>query len=139
VSQRRTPTATRLIPAASAGLILLILSFGPSVPAQPPDFWPDPAANHIVPYQTSGLQQGPMLGRPAERSIRVWVRTGRPGEFRVVYDRQLPLSAESPGVVAVTVAERDNTGYVDLVDLEPNTRYYYGVLVDGVSVDRKLD
>lgn len=107
--------------------------------AQTLETWPDPAANHVVPYQTSGLTHGPMLGRPTATSMRVWVRAGRPSEFRVVFAKALPLSAETPGVAGQTLPDRDNTGFVDLTGLEPNTRYFYGVVLDGRLADTRMD
>ncbi len=103
------------------------------------EMWPDPVGNHVVPYQTSGLSLGPVLGMPAAESMRVWVRTVRPAEFRVVVSSTLPLSESSPGVDGVTTAEKDNTGLVDLVGLEPNTTYYYGLVLRGRLTDIRVD
>ncbi len=112
---------------------------GPSAPAQIPEIWPDPVANDVLPYETSGLAHGPILGRPTDTSMRVWVRTRYPDEFRVVADTRLPLTEETPGVAGKTIEEDDNTGCVDLVNLQPNTRYYYGVMIDGQLADTRMD
>lgn len=93
--------------------------------------WPDPVANDVVPYQSSPLTHGPMLGRPGATSMRVWIRTVEACTFRVVYSTRLPLSVASPGVAGRTGANRDNVGTVDLAGLKPNTRYYYAVVIDG--------
>lgn len=135
----RTASVPRLIPIASIGIIAAIVPLGARLLAQTRELWPDPAANHLVPYQTSGLTHGPMLGRPADTSVRVWVRTLRPTEFRVVCDARLPLSAESSGVAGRAAVENDNTGYVDLAGLESNTRYYYAVVIDGRLADTRMD
>lgn len=103
------------------------------------DEWPDPVAHHVMPYHTSGLTHGPMLGRPTATSMRAWIRTEEPSAFRVVYDDHLPLSEESPGVAGATSAETDNTGYVDVTDLKPNTRYYYGVVGKTGLVDTRME
>jgi len=101
--------------------------------------WPDPVANVVMPYQSSGLTHGPMLGRPTAKTMRIWVRTGEPMEFKVVYSTQLPLTAETAGVVGQTRAEDDNTGFVDLTGLHPNTRYYYGIVINNWLVDTRMD
>ncbi|MGM0486308.1 MAG: alkaline phosphatase D family protein [Planctomycetota bacterium] len=107
--------------------------------AQMKTFWPDPVANEIVPYLTGQLTHGPMLGRPTSTSIRVWIRTAKPMSFRVVYDTDLPLSKDTSGVEGKTTAKADNTGHVDLTELKPNTRYYYGIVTGGHLVDTRKD
>jgi alkaline phosphatase D len=92
-----------------------------------------------MPYHTSGLTHGPMLGRPASTSMRVWVRTEKPMPFHIVYDTRVPLTAESPSVRGTTTAEADCTGVVDLVKLQPNTRYYYGVRTHTGLIDTRME
>lgn len=78
-----------------------------------------------------------MLGRPGASSVRVWVRTASPMEFEVVWDERLPFTEKSPSVAGRTTAERDHTGTVDLADLAPDTRYFYGVRIGGALVDTR--
>ena len=92
-----------------------------------------------MPYRAAGLTHGPMLGRMTDTSARVWIRTLEPGSFRIVYETRLPLSEEASGVTGKTLAEQDNTGYVDLKGLKPGTRYYYGVVLGGRLVDTRVD
>jgi len=101
-------------------------------------YWPDPAAHHVEPALAVGLTHGPILGRPAATSVRVWIRTETPVPFRVRYAKHLPLDAESPAAGGRTEAGRDNTGTVDLDKLEPNTRYYYGIEIDGKLADTRV-
>ncbi len=101
--------------------------------------WPDYVACDVIPYNTSALTHGPMLGRPGATSIRVWVRTAKPMPFRVVVAKQAPLRPDSQGVDGKTAADRDNTGVVDLEGLEANTRYLYGVILDGELVDTRIE
>jgi phosphodiesterase/alkaline phosphatase D-like protein len=104
------------------------------------DRWPDPVAHHVMPYHTSGLTHGPMLGQPKTHSMRVWVRTDKPQSFRVVFDTRLPLSAaESPSVTGKTRSEADNTGFVQLEKLKPNTRYYYGIVTATGLIDTRME
>ena len=88
------------------GLVLATsLGFGTvsRIAAQPPA-WPDPVAEHVVPALSTGLVHGPMLGRPAATSVRVWVRTEEPMGFEIRYATQLPLDAESPTIQGQTLA-----------------------------------
>ncbi len=70
------------------------------------------------------ITHGPILGRISSDGIGIWARTSRPGEFRVSYglapDRLSNLSEPAP-----TALERDNTGWVHLQDLDPDTEYFY--------------
>lgn len=101
--------------------------------------WPDPVAGDVLPYETTGLTHGPLLGRVTAESIRVWIRTRKPVEFEVVYDIRLPLTAKSPRVTGRTLAERDTTGVVTLTELKANTRYYYGVRINGALADLRSE
>ena len=100
--------------------------------------WPDPVAEHVVPYRTAGLLQGPILGRPGATSVRVWIRTEKPMPFVVRYSPRLPLTGNSPSVKGETAAETDQTGVVDLTGLKPYTRYYYGVELGGRLADIRV-
>lgn len=42
--------------------------------------WPDPVANHVVPYQSLGITHGPVLGQIHANGVRVWIRTETPRE-----------------------------------------------------------
>ena len=97
--------------------------------------WPDPIAQDVLPYDTSGLTHGPLLGDITSRSVRVWVRTRQPVDFRVRFAKTLPLSRDTRYVTARTSAEADSTGTALLRDLEPNTRYFYGIEIDGQLAD----
>jgi len=101
--------------------------------------WPDPVGGDVLPYETTGLAHGPMLGRITSNSVRVWVRTRKPAKFEVVYDTHLPLRGDSPAVGGATSAERDMTGVADISDLRPNTRYYYGIRIGGELADIRPD
>jgi phosphodiesterase/alkaline phosphatase D-like protein len=101
--------------------------------------WPDPIAQQVIPAETAGITHGPMLGRPAATSMRVWIRTAEPCLFRVRYAPSLPLEADAPAVPGQTWEAADNTGYADLRGLKPDTRYYYAIEIDGVLADTRLD
>ena len=74
--------------------------------------------------QNLRLTHGPMLGHVTEDSVQIWARTARTGAFRVIYgtapDR---LNQTSPTVQ--TNPAHDNTAWVKLSGLQPDTRYWY--------------
>jgi len=118
-------------------MILVFCAMG--VRLAPAVDWPDPVAHHVMPYHTSGLTHGPMLGAPTSTSVRVWVRTKEPSPFRIVYSESVPLDENCAAVEGATRAGWDNTGYVDLTGLKPDTRYYYGVVTSTGLVDTRLE
>src|SRR5215210_6724219 len=77
-----------------------------------------------LPAQPVRISHGPMLGHVTSDSVWIWARTSSPGEFRMLYgtahDR---LDRVSDPVT--TTADHDNTGWIRLVGLRPNSRYYY--------------
>ena len=102
--------------------------------------WPDPIAHEVVPYATAGLTHGPMLGAPTATSMRVWVRTKAPIAFRVLYGESLPLvPGESREVAGQNDATADNTGWVEVTELEPATRYYYAIVTPAGLADIRPD
>ena len=100
--------------------------------------WPNPVAEQVMPYLSTGLLQGPMLGRPAATSIRVWIRTEEAMDFEIRYSTRLPLSAGRPSIKGKTFVDDDNTGFVDLKGLKPYTRYYYGVVLKRHLADTRV-
>ena len=92
--------------------------------------WPDPVANHVVPYQSLGITHGPVLGQINTDSVRVWIRTAEPMDFTVAVSESLPFdgAAETKGK---TAGSKDNTGWVTVKGLKPNTRYFYAVKLKG--------
>jgi phosphodiesterase/alkaline phosphatase D-like protein len=76
------------------------------------------------------VTHGPILGRLGTDRIAVWVRTSRPSNFLVHYGTVAGrLDAVSqPGR---TLLEHDNTGWVLITGLRPNTQYFYRVAAQG--------
>ncbi|QDT12839.1 alkaline phosphatase D family protein [Planctomycetes bacterium K23_9] len=75
------------------------------------------------------LTHGPMLGQPTATSMLVWARTSASGEFSVHYGTD-PKKLDLVSEFAKTTIDRDNTGIAKLVDLKPDTRYYYQTWVN---------
>ena len=97
--------------------------------------WPDPVANDVLPYATSGVAQGPMIGGVTANSIRVWLRTRAECEFEVLCDTELPFSSFAKVVRGATTNATDLTDHVEISGLKPNTQYYYAVRVGEAIAD----
>ena len=74
------------------------------------------------------LTQGPMLGHVTDSSVRVWVRTSEPGQFLVRFGLEFDeLTGEAKGETSIG---SDNTGFLTLEKLRPDSRYHYQVWVN---------
>ena len=78
----------------------------------------------VAQAQAVNITHGPMLGHVTSESISIWARTSKPGQFHVRYGR-MPEQLDQVSEPATTTADRDNTGWIRLKGLSPNTRYYY--------------
>lgn len=76
------------------------------------------------------LTHGPILGGLTSSSIKVWGRTERPMTLEVRYGFRPEEMALRATANLKTVIEKDNTGFVEIKGLKPNTKYYYA-LFDG--------
>jgi len=76
-----------------------------------------------------------------QKNMCIWIRTTGSTDVKVVYDANLPLSVNSRCVEYRTAAEDDNTGFVELTGLTPDTCYYYGVVIGDelIKTDRESD
>ncbi len=84
----------------------------------------------VSPTLAQSVTHGPILGRLSSEGIGIWARTGRPGAFRVRYGRTA-ASLDRLSAPAATSLDRDNTGWLLLTGLQPDTRYYYRLEADG--------
>ena len=74
------------------------------------------------------ISHGPILGRPTPTSMGIWARTHRPGRFAIRYGSG-PDQLDQTSATATTTLAHDNTGWINLQDLQPETRYYFEVFV----------
>jgi alkaline phosphatase D len=80
--------------------------------------------------QSVKITHGPILGRPTPTSMTVWLRTSRPGEFKVRYGESADQLVNET-TAGSTSKDHDHTGIVTLEGLRPGTRYYYEPFVPG--------
>jgi alkaline phosphatase D len=77
------------------------------------------------------LLHGPMLGAVTHRSARFWVRTLNEVPFKVQLSSSRKMTAPVYFATGKTSADEDFTGVLEVGGLEPNTRYYYELFLDG--------
>jgi alkaline phosphatase D len=91
-----------------------------------PEFQP------LLGKRVPGLVHGPMLGAVTPHGVRFWVRTAGVRQATIdVYkstDDALPVAQ----VVARTQDDADRTAVLEASGLEPDTKYFYEVSIDGV-------
>ncbi len=71
------------------------------------------------------VTHGPVLGRLGSDHVGVWARTSEAGEFNVFYG--VDPDALTGLATAETALEDDNTGWVLIEGLRPDTKYHYEV------------
>ena len=77
------------------------------------------------------LLHGPMLGRVTGTSASFWVRTAESVEVQVLASSKADLSAPVTSSIVRTGELSDYTAIIKVEGLNPNSTYYYLVLVDG--------
>jgi alkaline phosphatase D len=83
------------------------------------------------------LIHGPMVGSVTHSSARVWVRTVREVSVAISITPNADGKDARTSEAVKTTAVTDFTAVVGLAGLEPNTRYFCRVLIDGKPVDSK--
>ncbi len=76
--------------------------------------------------QSSTITHGPILGNLTAQSVRIWARTSTPSALIVRYG-EAPDGLFSGLAKGITLLRHDNTGWVELTDLQPNKEYYYRI------------
>jgi len=84
------------------------------------------AAKHPV-----ELLHGPMLGCVTDRSAKFWVRTAQEVPVQIILSQSDKLATPLKSATVFTEANRDYTAIAEAERLEPDTLYYYDVLVKG--------
>jgi alkaline phosphatase D len=90
------------------------------------------SAAELMPEVAVYVSHGPVLGRLGADNVGVWARTAQPAAFHVRYGTN-ERALDSRSATVATVLEHDNTAWVKLESLRPDTVYYYQVAVDTVG------
>ena len=79
------------------------------------------------------LIHGPLIGCLTDQSAKFWVRTYDEVSVQVVVSKLAKMRKPITSDVVMTKAGNDYTAIAEIRDLQPETRYYYDVLLDGKS------
>ena len=79
----------------------------------------------------SMLTHGPMVGAVQDDSVRIWLRTDATRRVGVRIDSDPDLGDVEPTVWLYPNPDDDYTAIADIVGLNPETTYFYDVMVDG--------
>ena len=93
--------------------------------------------DYAAPFKLEVIQ-GPMLGRVSDHGTSFWVRTFNEVNVQVKVSKHKSLKNAVFSDVAKTDSNKDYTAIVKVEKLEPNTLYYYEVLVNGSTSDNTV-
>lgn len=99
-------------------LSLLLFCLAPEAAGQDPDGY-------------HRLMQGPMLGTTTSSSVLVWCRASGENTLQLEYALRDDFSNAQRGKPVKARANRDLCVTLEATGLDPNTRYFYRVLIDG--------
>lgn len=97
-----------------------------------------PDASDLPCTATAQLTFGPLLGAPTSNSVKVWARSDRDAWFVVRYWPAQAPNAALQSQAAVLHTDRDFTGTVTLINLQPQTEYQYELQLTDVPARRCL-
>ncbi len=96
---------------------------------------PSIAAQAQNPIGKLRVMQGPMMGAVSPDSALIWLRVSGPLAVEAEYSTS-PLMSDARRTAAITAKpEDDHTVRLRLTGLEPDTRYYYRIYVEGAPDD----
>ncbi|HNR21751.1 MAG TPA: alkaline phosphatase D family protein [Steroidobacteraceae bacterium] len=94
-----------------------------------------PKRAYAAPLGYPRLLQGPMIGDTGPTHLTIWGRATGPLPIAFQYSKDRAFTAPLTSATVATSAASDFTAAVRIDGLEPDTRYWYRPVVDGV-VDR---
>jgi len=118
--------------ALSAGLPPSRLWAGPRTLLRP--LQEHPLFSELISESGPVLVHGPMLGRVSGKDASFWIRTSHVATVQVLYGKETGLLDGMLSEPCVTREDADYTGVVSINALEPQTRYFYRVVIEGEPV-----
>jgi len=91
------------------------------------------ACNSVQKGSDQRLTHGPILGGLSHDSIKVWGRTKTPDQFHIRYGFTKESLKFKSSIVNTKLA-KDNTGTVQLKNLESDKKYFYAIFVEDKQV-----
>ncbi len=90
------------------------------------------SAEELNVFRSNGLDMGCAVGSVTPNEALVWVKTEGPQDVKVLYMTDDPLwVAPQETLLISTSAQTDFTAHIPLINLTPQTRYFYRMLVPG--------
>lgn len=80
------------------------------------------------------LKCGPMLGHVAQDRATIWVKASNAAKLTLRVDTRPDLAKARVVQGPALTADTSFTGTIEVTDLQPGTRYFYSVLLDGELV-----
>jgi len=93
--------------------------------------------DYAAPFKLE-IIQGPMLGRVSDHGASFWVRTVNEVNVQMKVSKNKSLKNAIFSEVAKSDSNKDYTAIVRVGKLEPNTQYYYKVLVNSVISENSV-
>ncbi|VAX23253.1 hypothetical protein MNBD_IGNAVI01-1752 [hydrothermal vent metagenome] len=90
--------------------------------------------DYAAPFKLE-IIQGPMLGRVTDHGTSFWVRTVNEVNIQVKVSKDESFKNSVFSDVTKSDSTKDYTTIVMVEKLEPNTQYYYKILVNGSTLD----
>lgn len=92
---------------------------------------------YAAPFKLEILH-GPMLGRVTDHGASFWVRTFDEVDIQVKVSKQETMTDGINSDVVKSDPTKDYTAIVKIDNLDPDTQYYYEVLVNGATSDNTV-
>ena len=80
-------------------------------------------------YRTDSVH-GPLIGATTDTTASFWIRTAHESNVRIVTSIASDLADVKVSEVVRSTAANDYTTVVTVTDLQPNTKYFYGIKID---------
>lgn len=93
------------------------------------------AFQNYVSSKTINLIHGPMLGSLSDTNASIWLRTADESNVQVRYSKNKDMSSPSLSSTITSSETDDYTAIVTISELDPDTKYFYEIIIDSTSVD----
>ena len=92
----------------------------------------------ILSHRDIKLIHGPMLGKVTDHSASFWVRTAKEVNVQVYVGTSSSMSKHLYSEIIKTEAENDYTAIIDIDGLEPDSYYFYDILINDEPAEKEI-